>query len=236
MKPSDRIFVALDTTDLESALVLGRSLKGLIGGVKVGKEFFTALGPDGVRAVGALGLPVFLDLKFHDIPATVAGAVKAALPLKPFMLNVHASGGAAMMRAAVHAAGEAAGNNAGRPLVLAVTVLTSMGDDDLAAAGVPDTVAAQVLRLAKLARDSGLDGVVCSALEAEALRARLGTDFKLVVPGIRPEWAATDDQKRITTPSQAVAMGADYLVIGRPITGGADPADAARRIADELGG
>ena len=231
VKPSDRIFVALDTTDLNGALTLGRSLKGLIGGVKVGKEFFTALGPEGVRAVSELGLPVFLDLKFHDIPATVAGAVKAALALKPFILNVHASGGAAMMRAAV----DAAGNNADRPLVLAVTVLTSMGDDDLAAAGIPNTAANQVLRLAKLAKDSGVDGVVCSALEAESLRAQLGDDFKLVVPGIRPEWAAANDQKRIVTPSDAVALGADYLVIGRPITAAEDPAEAAMRITDELG-
>ncbi len=231
VNPSDRIFVALDTTDLESALALGRSLKGLIGGVKVGKEFFTALGPDGVKAVGELGLPVFLDLKFHDIPATVAGAVKAATALKPFMLNVHASGGGAMMRAAV----DAAGINTVRPLVLAVTVLTSMGDDDLAGVGVPDTAANQVLRLAKLAKESGIDGVVCSALETKALRAQLGDDFKLVVPGIRPQWAAANDQKRIVTPSQAVALGADYLVIGRPITGANDPADAAKRIADELG-
>ena len=231
VKPSDRIFVALDTTDLNGALTLGRSLKGLIGGVKVGKEFFTALGPEGVRAVSELGLPVFLDLKFHDIPATVAGAVKAALALKPFILNVHASGGAAMMRAAV----DAAGNNADRPLVLAVTVLTSMGDDDLAAAGIPNTAANQVLRLAKLAKDSGVDGVVCSALEAESLRAQLGDDFKLVVPGIRPEWAGANDQKRIVTPSDAVALGADYLVIGRPITGAEDPAEAAMRITDELG-
>lgn len=230
MKPSDRIFVALDTTDLEGALTLGRNLKGLIGGVKVGKEFFTALGPDGVKAVSELGLPVFLDLKFHDIPATVAGAVKAATALKPFMLNVHASGGGAMMRAAV----DAAGNAPERPLVLAVTVLTSMGDDDLAAAGIPDTAGTQVQRLANLAKDSGIDGVVCSALEAETLRADLGDDFKLVVPGIRPEWAAANDQKRIVTPSQAVALGADYLVIGRSITGADDPAIAARRIADEL--
>jgi orotidine-5'-phosphate decarboxylase len=230
VKPSDRIFVALDTTDLEGALTLGRNLKGLIGGVKVGKEFFTALGPDGVKAVSELGLPVFLDLKFHDIPATVAGAVKAATALKPFMLNVHASGGGAMMRAA----GDAAGNAPERPLVLAVTVLTSMGDDDLAAAGIPDTAGTQVQRLANLAKDSGIDGVVCSALEAETLRADLGDDFKLVVPGIRPEWAAANDQKRIVTPSQAVALGADYLVIGRPITGADDPAIAARRIADEL--
>ena len=233
MKPSDRIFVALDTTDLESALALGRSLKGLIGGVKVGKQFFTALGPDGVRAVAALGLPVFLDLKFHDIPATVAGAVRAAAALKPFMLNVHASGGRAMMRAAVDAAG-AAENGPDKPLVVAVTVLTSLGDDDLAAVGVPDTAAAQVLRLGKLAKDCGLDGVVCSALEAEALRTQMGVGFKLVVPGIRPDWAAANDQKRVVTPSEAVGLGADYLVIGRPITGATDPADAARRIAHEL--
>ncbi len=230
MKPSDRIFVALDTTDLESALALGRSLKGLIGGVKVGKEFFSALGPDGVRAVGELGLPVFLDLKFHDVPATVAKAVKSVLALKPFMLNVHASGGETMMRAA----GDAAGDAKERPLVLAVTVLTSLGDDDLAAIGIKDTVEKQVLRLARMAKDSGLDGVVCSALEAEALRAQWGPDFKLVTPGIRPDWAAANDQKRIVTPSEAIIKGADYLVIGRPITGAPDPAEAAKRIAEEL--
>ncbi len=220
----------MDTVDLNRALVLGRGLKGLVGGVKLGKEFFTALGPDGVRAVGELGLPVFLDLKFHDIPATVAGAVRAALALKPFMLNVHASGGEKMMRAAV----DAAGDGPEKPLVVAVTVLTSLGDEDLAATGVDGDTASQVLRLAQLAKRSGLDGVVCSAHEAEALRAALGNDFKLVVPGIRPDWAATDDQKRITTPSEAVAKGADYLVIGRPITAADDPADAARRFAAEL--
>ena len=233
MKPSDRIFVALDTTDLDRALALGRGLKGFIGGVKVGKEFFTALGPAGVGALGELGLPVFLDLKFHDIPATVAGAVRAALALKPFIINVHASGGAAMMRAAVEAAdGPAPAFN--KPLVVAVTVLTSLADEDLAATGVAGDAAAQVLRLAGLAKRSGLDGVVCSAHEAEALRAALGDDFKLVVPGIRPQWAADDDQKRIVTPAEAVAKGADYLVIGRPITAADDPADAARRIAAEL--
>ena len=229
MKPSDRIFVALDTTDLDRALALGRGLKGFIGGVKVGKEFFTALGPAGVGALGELGLPVFLDLKFHDIPATVAGAVRAALALKPFIINVHASGGAEMMRAAVEAA-----DGPDRPLVVAVTVLTSLADEDLAATGVAGDAAAQVLRLAQLAKRSGLDGVVCSAREAEALRAALGDDFKLVVPGIRPQWAAADDQKRIVTPAEAVAKGADYLVIGRPITAADDPADAARRIAAEL--
>jgi len=227
-----RIFVALDTTDLDHALSLASALQGLVGGVKLGKEFFTALGPEGVNAVSALGMPVFLDLKFHDIPSTVAGAVNAALPLAPFMLNVHASGGAAMMRAAADAA---AGAQL-RPLVLAVTVLTSLGDEDLAATGVTGNAAAQVMRLAELAGRCGLDGVVCSAREAEALRAKMGNDFKLVVPGIRPDWAATDDQKRITTPSQAVKLGADYLVIGRPITGAADPAIAAKRIAEELAG
>ncbi|MBC8338861.1 MAG: orotidine-5'-phosphate decarboxylase [Alphaproteobacteria bacterium] len=228
--PSKRIFVALDTTDLDRALALGRDLAGLVGGVKVGKEFFTALGPDGVRAVADLGLPVFLDLKFHDIPATVAGAVRAALPLRPFMLNVHATGGAAMLRAAADAAKDVTDG----PRILAVTVLTSLGDEDLAAVGVPGTSHEQVLRLARLAKAQGLDGVVCSAREVEALRKDLGPDFTLVVPGIRPIWAAADDQKRIVTPADAVALGADYLVIGRPITGADNPADAAKRIADEL--
>ncbi len=232
MKPSDRIFVALDTVDLDRALALGRGLQGLVGGVKLGKEFFTALGPDGVKAVGDLGVAVFLDLKFHDIPATVAGAVRAAMALKPFMINVHASGGAAMMQAAA----DAAADGPDRPLVVAVTVLTSLGDEDLAAVGVDGDAASQVLRLAELAKRSGLDGVVCSAREAEALRAGLGTDFKLVVPGIRPDWAAADDQKRIVTPADAIAKGADYLVIGRPITAAENPADAAKRIAAELDG
>ena len=230
MKPSDRIFVALDTSDLDQALALGRGLVGLVGGVKVGKEFFTALGPDGVRAVADLGMPVFLDLKFHDIPATVAGAIRAALALRPYMLNVHATGGAAMLRAAAAAAGD----GSERPMVLAVTVLTSLADDDLDAIGVAGSSGVQVLRLARLAKDNGIDGVVCSAREAAVLRKEMGSDFKLVVPGIRPAWAATDDQKRIVTPADALALGADYLVIGRPITGVADPADAAKRIADEL--
>ena len=232
MKPSDRIFAALDTPDLDKALELAGLLKGLVGGVKLGKEFFTALGPEGVREVAAVGLPVFLDLKFHDIPATVAGAVRAAVALQPVMLNVHAAGGESMMRAAAEAAAEAGEK---RPLVLAVTVLTSLWSGDLAATGIESSAAAQVLRLARLAESCGLDGVVCSAREATDLRREFGQDFKLVVPGIRPDWAQTDDQKRTQTPAEAVASGADYLVIGRPITGAADPADAARRIAEELG-
>ena len=238
MTPSEKIFVALDTSDLDQALALAGGLQGLIGGVKLGKEFFSAQGPVGVRKVAALGLPVFLDLKFHDIPETVVRAVKAVLPLKPFMLNVHASGGEAMMRAAVDAAGGAKGDNKGdnkdKPLILAVTVLTSLEDGDLAATGVVGGTEEQVMRLGQLAQKSGLDGIVCSALEAAALRQALGPDFKLVVPGIRPDWAQADDQKRITTPAEALALGADYLVIGRPITAAPDPAIAVKRIADEL--
>ncbi len=231
MNPSDRIFVALDTQNLDTALALAEELRGLVGGVKLGKEFFTAQGPAGVNAVSALGLPVFLDLKFHDIPATVTGAVNAALRMKPYMLNVHASGGETMMRAAAEAA-ELAGDE--RPLVIAVTVLTSMWSGDLQATGIGDNMEEQVLRLAALAENCGLDGVVCSPREVAALRQALGPDFKLVVPGIRPSWAETDDQKRVETPAEAVAAGADFLVIGRPITGADDPADAARRIADEI--
>ena len=232
MDPSDRIFVALDTSDLDKALALAEGLRGLVGGVKLGQEFFTAQGPAGVDAVTALGLPVFLDLKFHDIPATVSRAVGAALALKLFMLNVHASGGEAMMWAAADAAGLAGDE---RPLVVAVTVLTSLWSGDLVATGIDDNIEDQVLRLAALAENCDLDGVVCSPREVAALRRERGLDFKLVVPGIRPTWAATDDQKRVETPADTVAAGADYLVIGLPITESQDPANAARRIADEIG-
>ena len=228
------IFVALDTRDTDHAIALSAGLQGLVGGIKLGKEFFTAQGPQGARRVcEAAGLPLFLDLKFHDIPNTVAAAVRAALPLKPFILNVHAGGGAAMMRAAAQAAAEAGSD---RPLVIGVTVLTSLGDDDLGAMGVSGTAADQVVRLARLTQDCGLDGVVCSAREITVLREACGPDFKLVVPGIRPAWSSTDDQRRIVTPSQALTMGADYLVIGRPITAADSPATAAKKIAAEIAG
>lgn len=218
--------------DTDRAVALARTLRGLVGGLKVGKEFFTANGPMGVRHVmEAARLPLFLDLKFHDIPNTVAGAVRSALALKPFMLNVHAAGGVAMMQAAVAAAAE---GGAERPLVLGVTVLTSLADADLAAMGIAGRTVEQVVRLGRLARESGLDGVICSAREIVALRGACGPDFKLVVPGIRPAWAAADDQRRIVTPAEAMALGADYLVISRPIIAADDPADAARRIADEI--
>ena len=231
LHPHERTFVALDTTDLAHALDLANALSGHVGGMKVGKEFFTACGPDGVRAVTDCGMPVFLDLKFHDIPNTVAGAIKASLALSPYMVNVHASGGETMMRAATQSA-EAAGE--GRPLVLGVTVLTSMDESDLQEIGVESSIPDQVMRLASLAQFSGLDGVVCSAREVEDLREHLGKEFKLVVPGIRPHWASSNDQKRIVTPAAAIAIGADYLVIGRPITGASDPVEAANKIAAEI--
>lgn len=231
LSPADRLFVALDTTDADAAVRLAKSLKGVAGGVKLGKEFFTAHGPSGVARVATEGLPLFLDLKFHDIPNTVAGAIKAALALKPFMLNVHASGGAAMMRAAAQAASEP---GVVRPLVIAVTVLTSLDEDDLRAVGMRPPVVEQAVRLAKLAQGSGLDGVVCSAKEAMAIRGACGRAFRLVVPGIRPAWADAADQKRIVTPREAIALGADYLVVGRPITEARDPVAAAKRIVAEI--
>jgi len=231
MDPRERILVALDTTDVDRAKALALTLKGHVGGIKIGKEFFTAHGPQGVREVAGDGQPLFLDLKFHDIPNTVAGAIRSALRLKPLILNVHAAGGVAMMKAAAEAASEA---GAARPLLIAVTVLTSLSDEDLADIGVNANTAEQVARLARLAQASGLDGVVCSPREIELVRQACGAEFKTVVPGIRPEWAAVGDQKRIMTPRQAVDSGADYLVIGRPITGADDPVAAAERIGEEL--
>lgn len=235
MLARERIIVALDTTNVAKAAALATTLSGLVGGIKLGKEFFTATGPNGVQEVAASGQPLFLDLKFHDIPNTVAGAIHASMTLRPFMVNVHASGGTTMMRAAADAAVSASElEGCQRPLVLGVTVLTSLNEDDLYGLGVPGTTSDQVKRLASLSQQSNLDGVVCSALEVQAIRAVCGLDFKLVVPGIRPTWASTDDQKRVMTPSDAVAVGADYLVIGRPITGADNPADAANRIIDEI--
>ncbi|MDJ0608640.1 MAG: orotidine-5'-phosphate decarboxylase [Kiloniellales bacterium] len=233
--PKDRIFVPLDTPDPSVAADLARRLRGEVGGLKLGKEFLSAQGPQGVRAM-ASGLPLFLDVKFHDIPNTVAGAVRALRRLSPALINVHASGGRAMMEAAAAAAREPLETGEAAPRVLAVTVLTSLDAADLAAVGQAGPLSDQVLRLALLAQDSGLDGVVCSPLEIALLRERCGPDFILLVPGIRPTWAGADDQKRVMSPAEALRAGADYLVIGRPITRAEDPAAAARRIADEMSG
>ncbi len=229
MDPAARILCAIDTTDLEHATKLAGRLTGHVGAVKLGKEFFTAHGPAGVARIAATGQRIFLDLKYHDIPNPVAGAVRAAATLGCFLLTLHASGGAAMLRAAIEARGDAE-----TPCLLAVTVLTSLSDADLDAVGQNTPVADQVLRLGRLARDAGIDGLVASPHEVALLRAGLGPDCLLVVPGVRPAWAGADDQKRIMTPAEAVRAGADYLVIGRPTTRAGDPAETARRIADEI--
>ncbi len=226
-----RIAVALDTPDAARAASWARALAGHVGVAKVGLELFAAAGPGAVAAVRQSGLPVFLDLKLHDIPNTAAGAVRSAARLGVAMLTVHAAGGAAMIEAAREAA-ESAG--ADRPMILAVTVLTSLAATDLAATGVDAAPASQALRLARLAIASGADGIVCSPLEVAPLRAALGASVRLVVPGIRPAGSRADDQARVTTPAEAVAAGADWLVIGRPITGAADPVAASDAIAASL--
>ena len=225
------VFVALDTPSLDRARTLAQTLKPFVGGVKLGLEFYGANGPDGVRAIASAGAPVFLDLKLHDIPNTVAGAMKALAPIGAAILNVHASGGAAMMRAAA----EAAGTGEHRAKIIAVTVLTSLDDRELPEIGVSGTALEQAVRLAVLAKESGLDGVVCSPHEIAAVRAACGPEFLIVTPGVRPAGGALGDQKRVMTPKQAVDAGADILVIGRPITGAPDPVKAARQIAADLG-
>jgi orotidine-5'-phosphate decarboxylase len=230
MSKPPAVFCALDRPDLEGALALGRSLVDVVGGLKVGLEFVTANGPEGVRRVVDLGLPVFLDVKFHDIPNTVARAVGAAGALGVAMLNLHVAGGPAMLRAAV----AVAESLRPRPWLLGVTVLTSMDDRDLAALGIGGSTSDQALRLAELARTCQLDGVVCSPHEIVAVRRRCGADFKLVVPGIRPQGRGLDDQKRTMSPAEAAAIGADVLVIGRPITQALDPRAAARAITAEI--
>jgi len=230
---AERIFVAIDRMDLDGARDDAARLAGAVGGIKLGLEFFVANGPRAIAGIAG-ATPLFLDLKLHDIPNTVAGAVRAACKAAPFFLTLHAAGGPAMLRAAVAAANEDGG--AARPRLLAVTVLTSLDDGDLAALGQAGPVGEQVKRLAELAEKAGVAGVVCAPQEVAALRAQCGPDFLLVVPGIRPSWAAANDQKRVMTPAEAVAAGADYLVIGRPITQSPDPVAAARRIAAEIGG
>lgn len=229
------IIAALDVADEQAALGLIKQLAGAVGAFKVGKELFVTAGPDLVRRIRDLGADVFLDLKFHDIPNTVAGAVAAATRLDVQMLTVHACGGSAMLAAAQKAARETA-DEAGRtpPLILGVTVLTSMDQNDLDEVGVADGPAVQVERLATLAARNGLGGLVCSPLEIVSLRRIIPAEMKLITPGIRPAGSAAGDQKRILTPRQAIDAGADWLVIGRPIYAADDPASAVATILEEL--
>jgi orotidine-5'-phosphate decarboxylase len=220
------IFVAIDTPDLSRALKIAEAVREHSGGVKLGLEFFSSNGPEGVRRVSALGLPVFLDLKLHDIPNTVAMAVEALAPLEPAILTVHAAGGRAMLAAAKAAA-------PANTKIVAVTVLTSLDQGDLAEAGVSGSAADQVERLAALARASGVDGIVCSGAEVAAARTAWPAGF-FVVPGIRPAGADVGDQKRVVTPAQALCDGASVLVVGRPITSAPDPAQAAAEMAAAL--
>lgn len=225
-----RVIVALDYAEAAAALAFVDRIDPQLARLKVGKELFTACGPQFVESLVKRGYDVFLDLKYHDIPNTVAGACRAAAGLGVWMLNVHASGGRAMMEAA-----RAAVADHPRLKLIAVTVLTSMGANDLGEIGLTGTPEEAVLRLARLTQQAGLDGVVCSGQEAAILRTALGNDFCLVTPGIRPA-AVDDDQKRVLTPQAAIAAGAHYLVIGRPITQAADPAATLARIAADIAG
>lgn len=224
------VLVALDFSTADAALAFAATLDPSACRLKVGKELFTAAGPKLVEQLAARGFQVFLDLKFHDIPNTVAHACKMAADIGVWMVNVHASGGRRMMTAAA----DELAKLSQRPLLIGVTVLTSMEAQDLADIGITVSPQEQVLRLATLTRDSGLDGVVCSAQEAGLLKSHLGADFKLVTPGIRLADSAADDQRRVMTPVAALQAGADYLVIGRPITKAADPLAALQAINADI--
>lgn len=232
MKQDSPIVVALDYQSADQAIAMSSQLDPQRCRLKVGKELFTAAGPQLVEKLQHQGFEVFLDLKFHDIPNTVAKAVLAAARMGVWMVNVHASGGAEMMQTTQAALKEKGGH---QPLLIAVTVLTSMDAAGLIATGIHQTPAERVLSLARLSQESGFDGVVCSAQESALLKAELGNDFKLVTPGIRPSFAAVGDQKRIMTPAQAMSAGSDYLVIGRPITQAEQPMKALELIEQELG-
>lgn len=231
MNPDDpKIIVALDFASTAPAFELLARIEPSQCRVKIGKEMFTRAGPAFVEQVAGRGFEVFLDLKYHDIPNTVAAACAAAADMGVWMMNVHASGGRKMMNAAV----ERLAQCGARPLLIAVTILTSLGQEDIAEIGYTGSPADNVVRLARLAEDSGLDGVVCSPLEVAPLRAACGPDFRLVTPGVRPAGAAVDDQKRIMTPGDAMRAGASYLVIGRPITAADDPVASLAAINTEV--
>lgn len=229
------IICALDTQEVDEATNTAREVQPHVGAVKLGLEFFTANGAAGVTQITKLGVPVFLDLKFHDIPNTVAKAIAATAGMNMFMMTVHTSGGRAMLQAAVDASDRVAQvTGKERPLVIGVTLLTSLDQDDISLLGFQSSVQNQVLRLADLAQSAGLDGVVCSPFEIAPIRKACGSDLTLVVPGIRPEGSDKGDQKRVLTPKEALERGADYLVVGRPITEATDRAAAAKTIAESL--
>jgi orotidine-5'-phosphate decarboxylase len=235
LNDQDKLIVALDVATLEEADRTVKTLSSAVKTFKIGKELFTAVGPDAVRMVHAHGGRVFLDLKFHDIPNTVGSACEAATKLGVFMMNVHASGGKNMLFQAVQSVHKtAAEKKIQPPRLLAVTVLTSLTDRDLKEIGVNKKVTKQVEGLALLAQQCGLDGVVASGQEIELLRTAAGKDFLIVTPGVRPVWAAQGDQKRIITPKEAIEKGADYIVVGRPITQAKDPLEAAEKILREI--
>ncbi len=228
------IYVALDTTDLNKALYLCEEIKTHIGGIKLGKEFISSFGPEGIKAISALGLPIFADVKFHDIPHTVYKAIKALGFLKPAIINVHTAGGLKMMEAAAKAAAEIEQDYGMRPLMIGVTILTSLSEKEIKDVGYHHPIAEQVQIMAQLAKKAGLDGVVCSSHEIKAIKKACGGHFKTIVPGIRPQGSDKGDQSRIMTPAEALKEGADFLVIGRPITASDNPKLMAQQIVQEI--
>lgn len=237
MKAQDRIVLALDVDTEERALQLVKDLKDYVGVFKVGMQLFNSIGPRIVENINELGGQVFVDLKLHDIPNTVSAAGRVLTRLNCYMLNVHAAGGREMMKKLTEeVAAEAARQGIKTPLTLAVTVLTSISQPELEKDMFIKDIKLEelVVNWALMAKESGISGVVCSPQEIKAIREACGADFKIVTPGIRPAWSEKNDQKRITTPSKAIALGADYIVIGRPITGAADPVEAAHKIIQEL--
>lgn len=237
MKDRGQLIVALDVDTKAKAISLAGKLKESVRLFKVGSELFTSCGPEIIKELKKSGCEVFLDLKFHDIPNTVAKSAIAAVKSGAFIFNVHASGGADMMKKTAEAVTqEAARLKIEKPKVIAVTVLTSMDENNLKKTGIDDNMETQVLRLAKLAKDSGMDGVVASPSETGLIRKNMGKDFLIITPGVRPSWAAVNDQKRIATPRQAIENGADFIVVGRPIVEAPDPAAAAKKVLEEIKG
>jgi orotidine-5'-phosphate decarboxylase len=225
------LFCALDTKNLSAAVSLTNIIKDHIDGIKIGLEAYYSIGIEGYRELADIGIPIFLDLKLHDIPNTVHSAIKALLPLKPAILNIHASGGEKMMRSAVEAISDSFDH---KPLLIGVTVLTSLDSKDLIKLGINSDSNEHAVRLAELAKNSGLDGVVCSPFEAANIKEICGNNFITIVPGIRPEGSAINDQKRFMTPYQAINNGADIIIIGRPITSSKDPLKAVMAIREDM--